>query len=285
MLKVMKFVLFFSLVLPLTTACSMFGASGGDSKDSAFFSSATATENPTPVPAEIAVDIAEIMRGNRARTSSAVLGAISKVKSEETTDTESKAEAPAEEAKSETGSEQEPQKVVAREKVLPPQKGPSSRRPAGATEKYKVKNGDTLMKIAFEKYGNVYRWREVYNTNKSLITDYNNLVPGTVLTIAGVEYVVTLKNGKPYLIIRNDTLVKISNSLYGTPSGWRGLWYNNPQLIHNPNKIYAGFTLYYPPFAELPSAPAKVAQSGYSNQRQQQKLKYIQSLRQPASTK
>lgn len=112
-------------------------------------------------------------------------------------------------------------------------------------ELYKVKQGDTLMKISFEKYGNIFRWREIYNKNREKIPNYNRLTTGTVLLIEGVEYVVLVKSGKPYLIRRSDTLRKIAKSLYGTEQGWKSLWKNNRDLIHNPNKIYSGFTLYY----------------------------------------
>jgi len=125
----------------------------------------------------------------------------------------------------------------------------SKRRTAssGKTEDYTVKNGDTLMKISFAKYGNIYRWREIYESNQSRISNFNSLVAGTVLTIQGVEYVVITKNGVPYLIRRGDTLGKISKSVYGVSEKWRAIWKNNPELIQNPNKIYAGFTLYYVP--------------------------------------
>ena len=42
-----------------------------------------------------------------------------------------------------------------------------------------------------------------------------------------------------------DTLGKISNNVYGTFSKWQSIWNNNRPLIKDPNKIYAGFTLYY----------------------------------------
>lgn len=126
---------------------------------------------------------------------------------------------------------------------------------------YVVKEGDTLMKISFEKYGNLYRWREILEANKGKIGNYNKLVAGTILNIHGVEYVVVEHNGQPYLIRRNDTLGKISNNVYGTPKEWRALWENNRHLIHDPNKIYAGFTLYYMPKDSLvePRAPASSA--------------------------
>jgi LysM repeat protein len=122
---------------------------------------------------------------------------------------------------------------------------------SGGTKKYVVKPGDTLMKISFESFGNVYRWREILNANKGKIANYSSLTPGLELRINGVNYVVIDRNGQAYLIVRNDTLGKISRKVYGTRSFWHELWKNNPQLIHNPHKIYAGFTLYYRDKSEL----------------------------------
>lgn len=117
----------------------------------------------------------------------------------------------------------------------------------GETIQYTIQSGDTLMKIAFEKYGNVYRWREIYNSNRDLIKDYNLIYVGDILTIHGVQYLVLEKNGQPYLIRKGDTLKSISQKLYGTPDKWRELLNNNAQLIRNPRGIYAGFTIYYQP--------------------------------------
>jgi len=122
---------------------------------------------------------------------------------------------------------------------------------SGKSESYRVKKGDTLMKIAFEKYGNLLRWREIFETNKNQLKSYNFLVPGMTLTVEGVEYVVIEKNGNPYLIQKGDSLSKISKGVYGDSHYWRDLWFNNKQLIHNPNKIYYGFTIYYRPFEDL----------------------------------
>ncbi len=133
---------------------------------------------------------------------------------------------------------------------LPSKRGrmPSS---SGKAEDYVVKRGDTLMKIAFEKYGDLYRWREIYESNRRKLLEFNRIVPGMKLTIEGVEYVVIEKNGQPYLIKSGDSLSKISNGVYGTSQYWQNLWQNNKQLIHDPNKIYSGFTLYYQPFNEV----------------------------------
>lgn len=121
----------------------------------------------------------------------------------------------------------------------------------GRTEKYKVKRGDTLMKIAYSKYGNVYRWRDIYEANRDVIKDYNLIYVGSILTIHGVTYLVIERNGEPYLIRTGDTLKSISQKLYGTPDKWRELWNNNQQLVRNPRQIFKGFTLYYDPKSSL----------------------------------
>lgn len=126
-------------------------------------------------------------------------------------------------------------------------RGKVNRSLKGETIYYKVRLGDTLMKIAFEKYGNYLRWREIYKANRNKMKHYTKMRIGTVLTINNVEYVYIRKLGRPYLIRKNDTLKSIAKSVYGTPSRWRDVWKNNPQLIMNPKKIYAGFTLYYLP--------------------------------------
>ena len=101
------------------------------------------------------------------------------------------------------------------------------------------------MKIAFEKYGNYLRWREIYKLNRHKMDHYTKMAVGTVLTIQNVKYVYIQKNGRPYLIRNGDTLKSIAKNLLGTTEKWREIWKNNPQLIINPKKIFAGFTLYY----------------------------------------
>ncbi len=216
---------------------------GASSSNSAEFDKTktrvSAVANPVPIPIEVASDISQIMQGKAPNSVPTVFTK----------------EVPESSASSEDDGEEEVAEVVnplpvkVSENVKPSLRGPAKTN--GQNQSYQVRVGDTLMKISFEKYGNVYRWRQIYEQNRNLIANYNVLVPGTVLTIYGVEYVLIEKNGKPYLIKKNDTLVKISNSLYGNSKEWKNLWQNNRQLIHNPNKIYAGFTLYYKPTEEL----------------------------------
>jgi nucleoid-associated protein YgaU len=123
--------------------------------------------------------------------------------------------------------------------------------PSGPASGYQVKAGDTLMKIAFEQYGDLYRWKEIYNANRSVIQDPNHVPPGTNLTLNGAGMVTIERNGESYLIKRGDTLGVISKDVYGTMRKWKKLWENNRQLIKDPNKIYAGFYLYYVPEGKL----------------------------------
>lgn len=115
----------------------------------------------------------------------------------------------------------------------------------GKTMTYVVQPGDTLMKIAFEHLGDLLRWREIYADNKEKIVNINSLQKGTTLTIHVTDPVTVTRNGDPYSIRRGDTLGKISNWIYGTVSQWKRLWENNKELIHNPNRMYVGFRLYF----------------------------------------
>lgn len=116
----------------------------------------------------------------------------------------------------------------------------------GGHDTYTVQSGQTLMQIAFDLYGDLYRWRELYETNRSAIADPNHIPAGTVLSYekSSVPVQVT-RNGEKYLIKTGDTLGSISGDVYGTRRKWRVLWENNKQLIRDPNQIFAGFYLYY----------------------------------------
>jgi nucleoid-associated protein YgaU len=119
---------------------------------------------------------------------------------------------------------------------------------SGGTESYSFKPGDTLMKIAFETYGDLYQWRKILEANRDVITDPNQIPAGTTLKLERPASPVSIsRNGEAYQIRSGDTLGTISQQVYGTPSKWRDIWDNNRELIKDPNKIYAGFTLYYLP--------------------------------------
>ncbi|MEO0337357.1 MAG: LysM peptidoglycan-binding domain-containing protein, partial [Pseudomonadota bacterium] len=134
-------------------------------------------------------------------------------------------------------------------------RAPGSRGQGGKTINYVVKKGDTLMEISFDKHGDYLRWREIYRDNRSKMSHWTKMRVGTMLTINNVNYVYIQKNGKPYFIQKGDTLKSIAQKLYGSPLMWKALWKNNPQLIRKPNKLYAGFTLYYQPKGQRQQTP------------------------------
>jgi LysM repeat protein len=115
----------------------------------------------------------------------------------------------------------------------------------GTLINHTVTKTDTLMKLAFRYKGNVYRWKEIYHLNQALIPDFNKLKAGTVLKIYATRQNMPRPPGHPYHIIWGDSLIKISDKVYGTKHKWKSIWHNNQLLIKNPNKIYAGFNLYY----------------------------------------
>ncbi len=156
---------------------------------------------------------------------------------------------------------------------------------SGEVENYTMQDGDTLMKIAYETYGDIYKWKDIYEANKDKVPDPNKVPKGTVLKVNKPSNAVAInRNGEKYLIQKGDTLGKISNSVYGTESKWKKIWDNNKQLIHDPNKIFAGFYLYYltdeskkAPAENLisprvPAAQSNTPQSNVSDQTRQTTL-------------
>jgi nucleoid-associated protein YgaU len=116
----------------------------------------------------------------------------------------------------------------------------------GEIGKYTVSKNETLMMIAFNIYGDYSRWKEIANLNSGLLKGGSKLSAGMILSfVPPKEKFVLNPQGNPYLIKTGDTLGTISKDVYSTPSKWKLIWENNRPLIKNPNKIYAGFTIYY----------------------------------------
>lgn len=116
----------------------------------------------------------------------------------------------------------------------------------GQVEEYTVRQGDTLMKVAFNIYGDIGAWKQLYEMNRDTLRSTNALRVGQVIKYDKPVSPVTIsQNGEPFLIRKGDTLGTISNEVYATPRKWRKLWENNRELVKDPNRIYAGFYLYY----------------------------------------
>lgn len=117
----------------------------------------------------------------------------------------------------------------------------------GSIKQYTVQKNETLMLIAFKLYGDYSRWKDIASQNREVLKGGTTLKTGMVLNYeAPAEEFIWNPQGNPYLIKTGDTLGHISKEVYATVKKWKLLWENNRPLIKDPNKIYAGFTIYYP---------------------------------------
>ena len=112
---------------------------------------------------------------------------------------------------------------------------------------YTVKKNETLMMIAFQIYGDYRRWKSIADLNQDVLNGSQTIKEGMQLRyMAPQQEFIFSPSGNPYLIQSGDTLGKISNTTYGTQKYWKDIWNNNKPLIKDPNKIFAGFTIYTP---------------------------------------
>lgn len=116
---------------------------------------------------------------------------------------------------------------------------------SGEMRDYKVKRGDTLMKIAFKLYGDIDRWKDLKSWNSGTVGRASALEKGTVLKYRDEGEFVLEKHDYSYKIQNGDTLGGIAKNIYGRQNKWKKLRSFNQRLIKDPNRIFAGFLLYY----------------------------------------
>jgi|GEM_PF-534087 len=123
---------------------------------------------------------------------------------------------------------------------------------------YRVQdNRETLMLISFKIYGDYTRWKELALLNRDMFDDRYIVKKGMMLKFRMPDSPFEWeKNGDPYLVTRGDTLTKISEKVYHTFRRWKKIFENNRPLIRDPNRIFAGFTIYTPDLAQE-TRPAK----------------------------
>ncbi|MCR9203873.1 MAG: LysM peptidoglycan-binding domain-containing protein [Halobacteriovoraceae bacterium] len=123
----------------------------------------------------------------------------------------------------------------------------------GSFETYTVLEGETLMWIAFKLYGDYRDWRKLKRWNENIL-DYQDLPEiGAKLKYQPQQTASNWRaQGNPYLVLRGDTLFKVSKKVYeGQGHLWKSIWANNQVQIRDPNLIFAGFTLFYLPYEEV----------------------------------
>lgn len=115
----------------------------------------------------------------------------------------------------------------------------------GTMKQYTVQKNETLMMIAFKLYGDYGKWKELASQNREALKGSTTTRTGMTLNyMAPAEEFIWNPQGNPYLIKTGDTLGLISKEVYATVKKWKLIWENNRPLIKDPNKIYAGFTIY-----------------------------------------
>ena len=128
-----------------------------------------------------------------------------------------------------------------------PAQASSSVAMSGQEGTWTVSKNETLMIIAFKIYGDYDKWRQIAQMNSDKLGGRYQISTGMTLRYdAPAQPFVWNPEGNPYLIQRGDTLGSISNTTYGTKQYWKNIWTNNKPLIKDPNRIFAGFTIYTP---------------------------------------
>ncbi len=122
---------------------------------------------------------------------------------------------------------------------------------SGSYSSYTVQRNETLMMISFKLYGSYDRWKDLLRDNQGVLNGSTVISPGMQLQYMTGQEISWQPNGSPYLIQSGDTLGKISSKTYKTPRYWRNIWDNNKTLIKNPNRIFAGFTIYTPQLRDV----------------------------------
>lgn len=130
----------------------------------------------------------------------------------------------------------------------------------GSGRSVRVREGDTLEKIARRELGDAARWREIQQLNG---VDPRKIKVGQVLQLpgapgtAGAAGMAAPAAGAPsagapeaagersYVVQSGDTLSSISQSVYGTSKHWQRIQQHNG--ISDPRRVRAGQTLRIPP--------------------------------------
>ncbi|MFT6071098.1 MAG: nucleoid-associated protein YgaU [Bacteriovoracaceae bacterium] len=133
----------------------------------------------------------------------------------------------------------------------PPASDNSDMTEVSEQSEYIIQKNDTLMLAAWKIYGDTSRWRELESLNQEKLHNGQIWTGETLVFNRPDSEFVWNPEGSPYLIQGGDTLGVVSNKVYESPKHWKAIWYNNRDLIRNPDLIFAGFTIYYKDLEEV----------------------------------
>ncbi len=159
------------------------------------------------------------------------------------TEAKAKAEAERKRKEAEAASKAKAQEAAAKPAPTPAQPARVKEPAAPAEQTYVVKAGDSLSKIAQAVYGDLNRWREIYEANKDKI-------PNPDVIEVGQELVLPAGASKPdariYEVKAGDSLSKIAQEMYGQASRWEEIFQANKDQIKDPAMIHPGQKLRIP---------------------------------------
>lgn len=121
---------------------------------------------------------------------------------------------------------------------------------------YTIEAGDSLWKIAKKFYGSGSYWKKVYDDNRAVLKNGNQIYAGQKITIymgqkgtaasdaAGQNNTAASGTGKKtYTVRAGDTLWKIAAEVYGKGWHWKKIYDANVEKITAPEKLHVGQVL------------------------------------------
>lgn len=124
----------------------------------------------------------------------------------------------------------------------------TTRHPATPTKfgysTYKVRQGDSLWKIAKREYGNATRWKVLYEVNRDVLRRADMIQPGTVIKLPKSSRHM-IKPGWVF-VRKGDSLYVLAERHLGNGERWQELYQANRKRIKNPRVIQPGQRIYIP---------------------------------------
>ena len=138
----------------------------------------------------------------------------------------------------------------------------------GSKMPYIVQKGDSLAGIAQTIYGTTSKWREM--ADLSGLENPSRIYPGDLvyytLSEDAIPFAQQYENlpRSEEIVQQGDTLITISQRVYGSREGWKSIWRHNGN-IDNPDTLVTGSVVYYVNTSNL-SASVKQARKEFAKQ-------------------